>query len=163
MRELSVAEQRYQAVLAVIADGLSVKQVAEKFGVSRQTLHSWLVRYEAGGLEGLVDGSHRPRWCPHQMPAAVEAAVLELRRRHRYWGPRRIRHELERGRLVPVGVLPSESAVYRALVRAGLIEPARRHRRSERFKRWERAAPMSCGRWMWWAGSCSLMAATPRR
>jgi len=39
-------------------------------------------------------------------------------------------------------VLPSESAVYRALVRAGLIEPARRHRRSERFKRWERAAPM---------------------
>jgi DNA-binding NarL/FixJ family response regulator len=32
MRELSVAEQRYQAVLAVIADGLSVKQVAEKVG-----------------------------------------------------------------------------------------------------------------------------------
>jgi hypothetical protein len=35
MRELSVAEQRYQAVLAVISDGLSVSQVAEKVGVSR--------------------------------------------------------------------------------------------------------------------------------
>jgi transposase len=44
MRELSVAEQRYQAVLAVIGDGLSVSQVAEKVGVSRQTLHSWLAR-----------------------------------------------------------------------------------------------------------------------
>jgi transposase-like protein len=41
MRELSVAEQRYQAVLAVISDGLSVSQAAQKVGVSRQTLHSW--------------------------------------------------------------------------------------------------------------------------
>jgi transposase len=30
MRELSVAEQRYQAALAVISDGLSISQVAEK-------------------------------------------------------------------------------------------------------------------------------------
>ena len=34
MRELSVAEQRYQAVLAVIADGLSISQVAEVWGVA---------------------------------------------------------------------------------------------------------------------------------
>ncbi|HET6295249.1 MAG TPA: helix-turn-helix domain-containing protein [Kribbella sp.] len=54
MRELSVAEQRYQAVLAVISDGLSVSQVAPKFGVSRQTLHSWLARYEQAGLEGKI-------------------------------------------------------------------------------------------------------------
>jgi len=33
-----VAEQRYQAVLAVIGDGLSISQVAEKVGVLRQTL-----------------------------------------------------------------------------------------------------------------------------
>jgi transposase-like protein len=32
-------------------------QVAEKFGVSRQTLHTWLAHYEAGGLEGLRDRS----------------------------------------------------------------------------------------------------------
>ena len=38
MRELSVAEQRYQAVLAVISDGLSIAQVAAKVGVSRQTV-----------------------------------------------------------------------------------------------------------------------------
>jgi uncharacterized protein YjcR len=40
--ELSKMEQRYQAVLAVQADGLSVVEVAEKLGVSRQTVHSWL-------------------------------------------------------------------------------------------------------------------------
>jgi transposase len=85
MRELSVAEQRYQAVLAVINDGLSISQVASKVGVSRQTLHSWLARYEAEGLEGLVNRSHRPVSCPHQMPAPVEVAVLEAGRAHPSW------------------------------------------------------------------------------
>ena len=70
-----------------ISDGLSVSQVAGKVGVSRQTLHSWLARYEANSLEGLVDRSHRPVSWPHQMPA-VEAALLELRRSRPYWGPR---------------------------------------------------------------------------
>ena len=75
-----MAEQRHQSVMALIGDGLSVSQVAEKVGVSRQTLHTWLARYEASGFGGLVDRSHRPGSCPHQMPAAVEAAWLELRR-----------------------------------------------------------------------------------
>lgn len=52
-----MAEQRYQAVLAVISDGLSISQVAEKVGVSRQTLHTWLARYEAEGLDGLRIGT----------------------------------------------------------------------------------------------------------
>jgi DNA-binding NarL/FixJ family response regulator len=38
MREMSVAEQRYQAVLAVIAKGRSVTEVAAQWKVSRQTL-----------------------------------------------------------------------------------------------------------------------------
>jgi len=136
---MSVAEQRYLAVLAVIADGHPVSSVAQQWGVSRQTLHAWLSRYEAGGLEGLADRSHRPVSCPHRMPAAVEAAVLELRRQHRAWGPRRIVVEVVRRGVVPA---PSESGVYRALSRAGLIEPGARRRRRESWKRWERGAPM---------------------
>jgi transposase InsO family protein len=126
-------------VLAVISDGLSISQVASKVGVSRQTVHAWLARYEAEGLEGLKDRSHRPARCPHQMPAAVEAAVLELRRSRPYWGPRRLVFELAKRRVAP---LPSESAVYRALVRARMIDPALRDRRSRKWKRWERGAPM---------------------
>ena len=61
------------------------------------------------------------RRCPHQMPAAVEATLLELRRSRPYWGPRRLVFELAKRRVVPV---PSESAVYRALVRAGMIDPS---------------------------------------
>ncbi len=139
MRELSVAEQRYQAVLAVISDGLSISQVAGKVGVSRQTLHAWLARYEAEGLEGLVDRSHRPGSCPHQMLVEVEAKLLELRRSRPYWGPRRLVFELAKRGVSP---LPSESAAYRALVRAAMIDPGLRDRRSRKWKRWERGAPM---------------------
>jgi transposase InsO family protein len=136
---LSVAEQRYLAVLAVIADGLSVSQVASKVGVSRQTLHAWLARYEAEGLEGLKDRSHRPGRCPHQMPAEVEALLLELRRSRPYWGPRRLVFELGKRGVRP---LPSGSAAYRALLRAGMVDPATRDRRSRKWKRWERGRPM---------------------
>ena len=39
---MSVVEQRYQAVLAVLADGRTVSEVAGQWSVSRQTVHSWL-------------------------------------------------------------------------------------------------------------------------
>lgn len=134
-----MVEQRYQAVLAVIADGRTVKEVATQWGVSRQSVHAWLARYEAGGLDGLADRSHRPAWCPHQVGGEVVEAVLELRRARPYWGPRRLRLELIRKGFDPP---PSESAVYRALVRAGVIDPARRRRDQRLWRRWERAAPM---------------------
>ena len=133
-----MAEQRYQAVLAVLAQGRTVKEVAADWAVSRQTLHAWLARYEAQGLEGLADRSHRPVSCPHQMPAELEAAVLEMRRAHPFWGPHRLLVELGRK---GARVLPSESAIYRCLVRAGVIDPQPRRRRREDWKRWERGRP----------------------
>ena len=134
-----MAEQRYQAVLAVIADGATVVEVAGRWGVSRQTVHSWLARYEAGGLDALADRSHRPVSCPHQMSPQIEVRVLELRRVHRSWGARRICFELGKLGVAPV---PSESGVYRALVRAGLIEAGGRRRRKESWRRWERGRAM---------------------
>jgi transposase InsO family protein len=102
-------------------------------------MHRWLARYEGDGLEGLKNRSHRPAQSPHQMPPAVEAMVLEMRRSHPYWGARRIAFELARKR---VEAAPSESAVYRCLVRAAVIDPISRQRRRETWKRWERGAPM---------------------
>ena len=53
--ELSVVEQCYQAVLAVIRDGVPIVQVAGRFDVSRQAIHRWLRWYEAEGLPGPDD------------------------------------------------------------------------------------------------------------
>jgi transposase len=137
--ELSVVEQRYRAVLALLA-GESVTAVAAQTGVSRQSLHKWLARYRQDGLGGLIDRSRRPESSPWQSPPEVEAVVCEMRREHPRWGPRRLAHELGRGGMEPV---PSRMTVYRILVRHGLVEPRKRGRRREDYKRWERDAPMA--------------------
>ncbi|MEV4917984.1 IS481 family transposase [Streptomyces tirandamycinicus] len=137
--ELSVVEQRYRAVLAVLA-GATVTEVAASLGVSRQTVSGWKSRYDVSGLAGLADRSRRPASCPHQVAAEVEAAVCELRRKHPRWGPRRIAFVLGRsGTVTPV---PSRMTVYRILVRHGLIEPGVRRRKRSDYKRWQRDRPM---------------------
>ena len=132
-------EQRYQAVSAVIHDGFSVVEVASRFGVSRQTIHSWLLKYEQSGLPGLTNHSHKPKGCAHQISADIDVLICEMRRRNPGWGARRIEFELAKAKTEP---MPSRSAIYRAIKRANLIDPLARRRRDEKFRRWERAAPM---------------------
>lgn len=136
--ELSVMEQRYRAVLEVEA-GCPVVEVAERHGVSRQSVHAWVRRYRTGGLAGLADRSHRPEQCPHQTAAGVEALVCELRRSHPRWGPQRLAYELERRDVVPV---PSLVTLYRILVRNSLVVPGQRRRPRSSYTRWQRERPM---------------------
>jgi transposase InsO family protein len=136
---LGLVEQRYQAVLEVVNQGITVTEAAARAGVTRQSLHRWLRRYAASGLSGLADEPTRPTTCPHQMPAGVEAQIAELRREHPGWGPRTIAHRLQGQGVVPV---PGRSSIYRCLVRLDLIEPRHRRRRRADYKRWERARSM---------------------
>jgi len=138
--ESSKVEQRYDAVMGVIRDGFTVTEVARKFGVSRQSVHAWLKRYEEGrDVSSLEERSHRPSSSPNQIPAHVEARVLELRRHHPNWGQIHIHHQLEKEGVTP---LPSISSVYRALRRSGLIEEKARRKKLPTYKRWERGRPM---------------------
>ena len=135
--ELSVTEQRYRAVLEVLA-GVPVTEAAERYGVSRQSVHAWLARYRDEGPPGLVDRSHKVHAHPWQIPAELESAVCELRRAHRKWGPKRLVFEMGRRGLGTV----TRSTVYRVLVRNQLIEPRSRRRRRQDYIRWERPVPM---------------------
>ena len=135
--ELSVTEQRYRAVLEVLA-GVPVIEVAGRYGVSRQSVHAWLGRYRSEGPPGLADRSHRVHAHPWQITAELESAVCELRRAHPRWGPKRVVFEMNRRGHGTV----TRSTVYRVLVRNKLIEPRSRRRRRQDYKRWERPVPM---------------------
>jgi transposase InsO family protein len=137
--ELSLVEQRYRAVLAARA-GVPIAEVAERFGVSRQSVHAWMRRYEQGGLGGLMDRSRRPKSSPAQVSAEIEAMVCEMRRERPRWGPVRLAHEARQAGASPA---PSRMSVYRVLVRHGLIEPQARKRPRNSYVRWERDAPMA--------------------
>jgi transposase InsO family protein len=136
--ELGVVEQRHKAVLEVLA-GNSVVEVAERYGVSRQTLHRWLQKYARSGIGGLADASPRPARCPHRTPPEVEARIVELRLAHPRWGPRTIAHYLAREELERQ---PSRSSIYRCLVRHRLVDHQPRRRKREDYRRWERSRAM---------------------
>jgi transposase len=148
--ELTVAEQRCNAVMEVLRDGLTVIEVAERFGVSRQAIHSWLRRYASGGLDALADRSHRPLRCPQQMPTQVEARLCELRRLHPHWGQRRLAHELVRQGIDPP---PGLTSIYRALVRNGLIQPRPAGAPRPAGNAGNAAGRWSCGSWTSWVAS----------
>lgn len=137
--ELGVVDQRLSAVHEVLNDGATVTDVAGRYDVTRQTVHRWLRRYAAGGLAGLVDQSSVPGSCPHQMVAATEARIIEMRVAHPRWGPLTIAYWLAVEGVDPV---PGRTSIYRCLVRNGLITPESRKRSKADYKRWERSRAM---------------------
>ncbi|WP_422395808.1 helix-turn-helix domain-containing protein [Rhodococcus sovatensis] len=58
-------------VVTEAINGSPIVEVAERFGASRQTVTAWRKRYEAKGLDVLVDASRRP----HSSPATIIAKV----------------------------------------------------------------------------------------
>jgi transposase InsO family protein len=137
---LSKVEQRLDAVRAVLG-GAQVIEVAASVGVSRQTLHEWLTRYLLEGVAGLADRSHRPRSCPHATSETVRVRLVEMRRQHPRWGAKRIRMELLKKPLEGQTV-PAVATINRILIGLGLVQPRKRKRPKDSYKRWSRPAPM---------------------
>ena len=76
---LSIVEQRYQDVMAVLA-GDPVTELTARVGVSRESLHAWLRRYAEQELPGAQDRHHGPDGCAHQASPLLEGLVWEMRR-----------------------------------------------------------------------------------
>lgn len=138
LADISMVEQRYQAVREVLDTEATITDVAARYGVDRSTLHRWLLRYADQGMGALADRSCKPDRCPHQITPEIEALIVSLRKAHPGWGPRTILSKLRK----ELEAVPSRSAIYRCLVRHGLIDPKTRRRRREDYKRWERSRSM---------------------
>jgi putative transposase len=123
-RETSTMDQRVRFVTEWRESGDSVTELCARYGISRETGYKWMGRYEAGGVSALADQSRRPRRSPTQTAEAVVAAVLEARRRHPTWGPKKL---LSRGWRLPDK--PGLSTVSLILKRHGLVSAARRRAR----------------------------------
>jgi len=143
-KEISKMEQRYDAVLMVIKDGYSVSEVARKVKVSRQTLYKWLADYEAGGLVGLEDRSHRPhRRRQSTWTAAQAEMILAFRREYPRWGKDKLAILLARQKFhlstSMVGRILSDLKRRGVLVETSLKVPT--PRRKMRGRPWARRKP----------------------
>jgi transposase-like protein len=144
--EFSVVEQRYHAVLEVLVSRVPVCEVADRYGVSRKSVHAWVRRYEEFGLAGLADRSHRPHSQPRQVSAEVDAEICRLRTAHSRWEPRRIRLEL--GLAGGARPVPSRSTVYRVLVRNHFVTNPTASAGARTTSGGSGRRRCSCGSWM---------------
>jgi putative transposase len=108
-------------------DGLySMTELCTRFGISRECGYRWLRRYRASGPAGLQNRSSAPHSHPSQISGWIREMLIEAKRAHPHWGPRKIVAFLERRR--PELRLPAASTVGMLFSREGLVDHRRRSR-----------------------------------
>ena len=125
-QERLLMDQRVQFIADDQRDVFSVAELADRFGISRTTAYKWLDRYPDSGPAGLINRSQRPKSCPHQTAADLVAAIVEVRRRHPTWGPKKLLRILTKR--PPRWPWPARSTTAELLRRQGLVRTSRRRR-----------------------------------
>jgi putative transposase len=121
-------DQRRQ-LIKDLADGVfSVSELSDRYHVARKTVYKWLNRYQGQGDAGLRERSRRPIHCPHHTPDWIEDLLVEVRRSHPAWGPKKLLAYVVKRRLVLRDFLPGTSTTGDILKRQGLVAPKRRRR-----------------------------------
>ena len=125
-KECHVVDERVRFVRRLL-DGESMSGLCEEFGISRKTGYKIFQRYQQIGVRGLSDRSRRPYRHANQLPAAVEAVIVRLKKDRPTWGAPKIRERLrQRWPDIPC---PAISTVHAVLDRQGLVAHRRRRRR----------------------------------
>jgi len=120
----TVAMSRVKFIADLGSDLYGMSELCEKHGISRKTGYKWKERFGREGVEGLQDRSRTPKHSPRQTCSEVAERLLELRRQHPSWGPRKLLAWLEKHE--PGGGWPRASTVGGLLKRAGLVGACRR-------------------------------------
>ena len=117
-------EERIRFVLMASREDDAFSNLCRGFGISRKTGYKWLNRYEEYGLAGMHELSRRPLNSPNRVEDWIESLIVRERRRHRSWGPKKLRevvadnHELES--------MPAESTIGNIIKRHGLTRKKKR-------------------------------------
>lgn len=96
-RAATVREEPARFVFEAKQGFLDFVELCWRYGISRKTGHKWIDRYDAEGLDGLTDRSHRTHRCPHRTAKEIEEQILAIRR-HRGSGAKKIGPLLRRER-----------------------------------------------------------------
>lgn len=121
-----VMDERMQFLGEVLKEERSFSALCREFGISRKTGYKWVARYRSEGPAGLRDRSRVPHSHPHGVDGELRARVVECKRQHMDWGPKKVRARL-RGHH-PERRWPAASTIGDILKAEGLVV-ARRMRR----------------------------------
>jgi transposase InsO family protein len=116
-------DQRTQFMADYLRETLAVTELCAAYGISRKTGYKWIERYLHDGPAGLEERSRRPHHAPNHTPEHVIAALLEARRRHPWWGAKKLLALVAKEH--PRWPWPARSTVCDILRRHGLVPKPR--------------------------------------
>jgi len=125
-RETCQMEERIRMLSDYDTGNWSVTELCHRYGVCRDTFYEWRHRREIGDRRWFQDGSHAPLHCPHATAEELKQAIVKMRDRFKYMGPRKLLAKLAAEQ--PEVQWPAASTIGDILKRAGRIAPVKRRR-----------------------------------
>ena len=109
---------------------VNMAELCRMFGVSRPTGYRWVDRYREADHDvgAVVERSRRPKTSPNATVPELEDLIVEARKLHPKWGPRKLHRRLVEAN--PGKPIPSPSLMSKILKRRGMTVPRRRRRGS---------------------------------
>jgi len=127
-KETDVLKERIKFVTAAMDDSWTMTELCRAFGISCKTGYKLITRFIEEGLDGLNDRSRAPKTNPNKTASEIELLVVQARKMHPNWGPRKLIPWLDR--MYPGISWPAPSTVGDILKRHGLVRPRKKRRRS---------------------------------
>lgn len=136
-KEFTTMSLRFEFVKLAMSPNANISGLCRRFNISRKTGYKWIKRFSKEGFVGLADRSRKPRNSPNATCAALQEAILRLRKRHPAWGGRKIRKRLER---IGWQAIPAASTITDILKRNGYLNSTESHKHKA-WTRFEAPAP----------------------
>jgi putative transposase len=123
--------ERTRFIADLLRDEEPFSAVCRRYGISRNCGYKWLARFKEAGEAGLQPHSRARNTHDNATPDDVVDELLDVRRAHPSWGPRKVVAWMQRSR--PEIAVPCTSTVGAILKRHGLVAPRVRRPRPPRY------------------------------
>ena len=77
-----------------LEQGERMSDLCREFGISRKTGYKFLNRFRTLGVVGLFDKDKSPIVKARKTPDDIENLIVEFKKVHRTWGPKKVRAAL---------------------------------------------------------------------
>lgn len=131
-RKTTIMQEKEEFILLWESGKYTITVLSEMFGISRPTAYKYIERYQKYGIPGLLERSRAAKKIHNKTENRIEKELIRLKKKHKNWGPKKLRVLLEDE--FPNESLPCKSTMANILKRNGLVKDRKRKKRVEPVK-----------------------------
>ena len=126
-KETTTMEQKIEFICEWRTGKYTITELCKSFEISRPTAYKLISRFEEQGFQVLREQSRTPRKHPNATSENIIDGILNLKKKHKYWGAKKIRELLFND--FTKQQVPSVVTVHNILKKNGFVCPQKRMRR----------------------------------